>query len=186
VTVRITDLRPDDHLCLEQVARLLVDGFREHAPEAWPDAESARREVGKSLGPGRMSRVALDGDGVAVGWLGGIPQYRGQIWEIHPLVVRPDRQRRGIGRTLVADFEARVRERGGLTIWLGTDDIDGRTSVSGVELYPDVLGHAARLRNLRGHPYEFYARLGFVVTGLMPDANGPGKPDIHMAKRVPC
>jgi len=166
------------------VAGLLVDGFREHEPEAWPDVESARREVGKSFGAGRLSRVALDEDGIAVGWLGGIPQYRGRVWELHPLVVRPDRQRRGIGRALVADFGERVRERGGLTMWLGTDDIDDRTSVSGVDLYPDVLGHAARIRNLRGHPYEFYRKLGFIVVGLMPDANGPGKPDIYMAKRV--
>ena len=25
-------------------------------------------------------------------------------------------------------------------------------------------------------------RLGYVVTGVMPDANGPGKPDIYMSK----
>lgn len=56
--------------------------------------------------------------------------------------------------------------------------------MSGVELYPDVLGHATRIRNVRGHPYEFYQRLGFAVVGLMPDANGWGKPDIYMAKRV--
>jgi aminoglycoside 6'-N-acetyltransferase I len=61
---------------------------------------------------------------------------------------------------------------------------DGRTSVGGVELYPDVLGHAKRIRNLGGHPYEFYEKLGFVVVGVLPDANGRGRPDIFMAKRV--
>jgi hypothetical protein len=29
-----------------------------------------------------------------------------------------------------------------------------------------------------------YQKLGFVIVGVMPDANGPGKPDIYMAKRV--
>jgi hypothetical protein len=42
----------------------------------------------------------------------------------------------------------------------------------------------ARIENRRGHPYEFYQKLGFVIVGVLPDANGPGKPDILMAKRV--
>jgi aminoglycoside 6'-N-acetyltransferase I len=82
-------------------------------------------------------------------------------------------------------LEERVRERGALTLYLGTDD-DGTapgTSAGGVELYPDPLEHAARLE-VFDHPVGFYERLGFVVVGVIPDANGPGKPDIWMAKRV--
>ncbi len=182
--MRIVDLRSTDDELIGQVAELLVDGFREHEPDAFPSVEAGLAEVRKSFGLDRLSRAALDEQGRAVGWVGGIRQYRGRVWELHPLVVRPDRQRQGVGRALVADFEAQVRQRGALTIWLGTDDTDGQTSLSGVELYPDVLGHAGRLRNERGHPYEFYQKVGFVVVGLMPDANGLGKPDIFMAKRV--
>ncbi len=40
------------------------------------------------------------------------------------------------------------------------------------------------IQNLRGHPYGFYEKQGFVIVGVMPDANGPGKPDILMAKRI--
>jgi aminoglycoside 6'-N-acetyltransferase I len=97
--------------------------------------------------------------------------------------VRPDLQRRGIGRALVADLEARLRGRGALTLWLGTDDEDGMTTLSHVDLYPNVLEHLANIKNLRGHPYEFYGKVGFSIVGVMPDANGPGKPDIYMAKR---
>jgi len=32
--------------------------------------------------------------------------------------------------------------------------------------------------------YEFYQKLGFVIVGVMPDANSFGKPDIYLAKRV--
>jgi len=35
-----------------------------------------------------------------------------------------------------------------------------------------------------GHLFAFYQRVGFEVLGVIPDANGPGKPDILMAKRV--
>jgi aminoglycoside 6'-N-acetyltransferase I len=98
--------------------------------------------------------------------------------------VRPDRQRQGIGRALVADLEAQTRRQGGLTLWLGTDDETNRTSLSGMNLYPNVWEHLAQIKNLRDHPYEFYQKLGFVIVGVMPDANGPGKPDIFMAKSL--
>ncbi len=58
------------------------------------------------------------------------------------------------------------------------------TSLSGVDLYSNVLEHLANIKNLRGHPYAFYQKLGFVIVGVLPDANGVGKPDIFMAKQV--
>jgi hypothetical protein len=36
----------------------------------------------------------------------------------------------------------------------------------------------------RMHPFLFYRKLGYVVTGVMPDANGRGRPDIFMSKRL--
>jgi aminoglycoside 6'-N-acetyltransferase I len=179
----IADLDPGEAEAIRQAAELLVEGFREDWPDAWPTTEAALQEVRESLLEERISLVALDENGAVLGWIGGLPSYSGNVWELHPLVVRPDVRRRGVGRALVADLEARVRERGALTLWLGTDDESGMTSLSGVDLYPDVLEHLANIENLRGHPYEFYRRLGFSIVGAMPDANGPGKPDIYMAKR---
>jgi aminoglycoside 6'-N-acetyltransferase I len=77
-----------------------------------------------------------------------------------------------------------VRQRDGLTILLGSDDEDRMTTLSGVDLYPDVWPHVANIRNLRGHPYEFYQKCGFAIVGVVPDASGFGKPDILMVKRV--
>jgi len=181
--MRIIDLLAGDEEAIRQAAALLVDGFRGHSP-SWPDMDAALEELGESLEPGHICRVAVSEQGTVLGWIGGCPQYEGHVWELHPLVVHPDHQRRGIGRALVRDLEEQVRARGANTLWLGTDDEDNRTSLSGVDLYPDPLAHLARIVNLGGHPYEFYQKVGFVIVGVMPDANGPGKPDIYMAKRV--
>jgi len=106
-----------------------VEGFKEHWPNAWPDMDAALKEVRESFEPDRISRVAVDERGAVLGWIGGIRQYRGNVWELHPLVVRSDHQGKGIGRALVADLEERVGERGGLTLWLGTDDEDDMTTL---------------------------------------------------------
>jgi aminoglycoside 6'-N-acetyltransferase I len=118
-----------------------------------------------------------------VGWVGGLPEYDGRVWELHPIVVHSMFRRQGLGRALVVAFEAEARKRGGLTATLGTDDNTGMTSLSGVDLYSDLIRHLAELHDLgRGHPFGFYLKVGYMVTGVMPDANGPGRPDIYMSK----
>jgi len=50
---------------------------------------------------------------------------------------------------------------------------------------PDVLGQAATVEaSARGHALTFYRRHGYRVVGVLPDVNGPGRPDIFMAKRL--
>jgi len=53
-----------------------------------------------------------------------------------------------------------------------------------VNLYENLWEKIRDIRNLKHHPFEFYQKLGYVVTGVVPDANGLGKPDILMAKRL--
>jgi aminoglycoside 6'-N-acetyltransferase I len=179
--MRIMDLGSEPRSCREQAATLLVEHFGE--PRGWPDPASARDEVERVLGDG-FALAAMGGETV-LGWIGGLPEYNGRVWELHPIVVHREHRRQGIGRALVAAFEAEVSNRGGLTITLGTDDDSGMTSLAGVDLYEDIPRHIAELRDLgREHPFMFYRRLGYVVTGVMPDANGPGLPDIYMSKPV--
>jgi aminoglycoside 6'-N-acetyltransferase I len=179
--MRIADLASLPHTARDVAAHLLLSEFE--APSGWPDLRSAREEVDHVLRTG-FARAALAGEEL-VGWIGAVPEYHGRVWELHPLVVQRAYRRRGIGRSLVEALEQEVQVRGGLTITLGTDDEAGMTSLAGVDLYTDVPGHLRELRDLgRGHPFLFYRRLGFVVTGVVPDANGAGKPDIYMSKRV--
>jgi aminoglycoside 6'-N-acetyltransferase I len=175
----IDALRAGDSDAIDQAAALLVDAF----PHWKPTIEVARDEVREALGADHICLVARADDEI-LGWIGAIPEYS-YAWELHPLVVRADARRTGVGSALVAALEERVREAGALTLYLGTDD-DGPTpgtSAGGVELFPDVLSHAAGIKVI-DHPAGFYRRMGFEVVGLIPDANGPGKPDILMAKRV--
>ena len=181
---RIVDLTLDAPDRIEQAAVLLRDAFRNRTQD-WQDLDATRQEVFASLAPDKISRLALDASGKVLGWIGGIPTYDGLVWELHPLVVAESHRRQGIGRALVQDLERLVDAKGALTLWLGSDDEHDETSVSGVDLYADIPGSIRNLKKLRGeHPVEFYLRLGFRITGVMPDANGRGKPDIFFAKRV--
>jgi aminoglycoside 6'-N-acetyltransferase I len=181
---RVVPFPAQNERVLEAAARLLVEEFGRNWPAAWPSMEGAAAEVQEALLPSKVAFAAMQGD-VLVGWIGGQPQYGGNVWELHPLVVTANTQLRGIGRALVERLEQAVAERGGLTLWVGTDDEANLTSLGGADLYPDVLDKLIEIRNLHRHPFGFYQRLGFEVVGVVPDANGFGKPDILMAKRVP-
>lgn len=181
--MKIINLPADDEDLIAQTANLLVICFDEAGGSAWPKLDVALAEVRESLTAERISRIAVAEDGAVLGWVGAIRQYE-YGWELHPLVVHPHWQGQGVGRALIADLEQQIKDRGGLTIYLGTDDENYRTSLGGVDLYPNVLARAANIKNLRRHPYEFYQKMGYVVVGVIPDANGPGKPDIWMARRI--
>jgi len=59
------------------------------------------------------------------------------------------------------------------------------TTLFGRDLWPDVPRHAANVEaTVRRHALTFYRRHGYRVVGVLPDVNGPGRPDIFMAKRL--
>jgi aminoglycoside 6'-N-acetyltransferase I len=182
--MKIISLTEGNDRLIQQAAQLLVDAFREHWADAWPSLEDGLREVHEMFEKERICRAAIDNEDNLLGLIGGIPQYDGLVWELHPLAVQPDLQGKGIGKTLVEDFEEQVSSRGGLTITLGSDDEDNMTSLSGVDLYEDLWDKVRQISNLKHHPFEFYQKMGYAITGIVPDANGVGKPDIIMSKRV--
>ncbi len=182
--MKIIDLKAANQDAIQQVAVLLVEGFKKHWPNAWPDLASALEEVREALKDENINRIAVNKEGLVLGWIGGIREYEGKAWELHPLIVNPEFQGKGIGKALVADLEKKVKEQGGLTIYLGTDDEDNMTSLSNTDLYTNFSEKIAKIENLKRHPYEFYQKQGYKIVGVIPDANGIGKPDIIMAKRV--
>jgi len=154
-----------------------------HVPSAYHTVEEATAEVGKLGEADRLGFAALESD-TLLGWIGAIKTYS-YGWELHPLVVDPDRHRRGIGTLLVYSLEERARKDGVLTLYLGTDDDYGGTTLFGRALYPEPIDALRTIAPAgRGHPFFFYRKVGFVPAGVLPDVNGNGRPDLFMAKRL--
>jgi len=178
----IEDLTAADRTGIDEAARLLHAAFSPLG--VWTTMAEARHEVTESIGADRISRVARSDGGAIVGWIGAIREYDGLVWQLHPIVVDEAHRRRGVGRALVLDLEAILSARGGLTLWAGSDDLAGETSLGGVDLYSALPKRLDNVHSWGSHPLPFYRRLGFHVIGVMPDANGPGRPDIFLAKRL--
>ena len=178
----IEDLSATDDARIDEAAGLLHAAF---APlGVWTAMEEARKEVLVSIDADKVSRVALGSDSTVIGWIGAMPQYDGLVWELHPIVVDEAHRRHGIGRALIQDLEAILIDRGGVTLFAGSDDLAGETSLGGVDLYPALPAAFNEVTSRGRHPLPFYRRLGFQIIGVMPDANGPGRPDIFLGKRL--
>ena len=129
---------------------------------------------------------ALVEDGTPRGWAGAA-RCGETAWELHPLLVDPERHGRGLGRRLVADVERLAAAAGALTMDVSTSDATGATTLGGVDLFADPLGALARLDVLdpaAGHAFRFWQRAGYAVVGVLPDAEGLGVPSIRLAKSL--
>lgn len=163
-----------------QAAQILTDSI----PIGWPTLQDSLDEINRLMIPENTLLAAIE-NGIVLGWGGILPEYNGNVFELHPLAVRSDRRKQGIGRAIVAALEDEARKQGGLTIILGADDErgDGETSFANVDLYDDLPG---RIRSFSPgtHQSGFYLKLGYKIIGVVPDANGIGKPDIFFGKSL--
>jgi len=167
---------------LIQAAQMLTDEL----PLGWSTLADATEEVNTLLNdedePDSLFLAAVE-DGDVVGWCGILPEYSGKVFELHPLVVRHDQQGKGVGRKLLVAIEEAAKAKGGLTMYIGADDElpGGETSFANVDLFDDL---PKRIREFEPgtHQTAFYIKLGYKIVGVVPDANGKGKPDIMLAK----
>lgn len=176
--MEIKEFPRNDPALLRQAQELLQECF----PQAY-SGELAAQQMALCLEEERLAFMAKE-DGSLLGFVGAMPQYGVTAWELHPLAVTEARRGEGIGAALVARLEKECAARGCLTLYLGTDDEFFQTSLSQGDLFEDTFQKIRNIQNLGHHPYEFYQKQGFQIVGVLPDANGPGKPDIWMAKRV--
>jgi aminoglycoside 6'-N-acetyltransferase I len=182
--MRIIDITSNSGFLVLKAAEMLFNEFKEIAPHIWKDLDSVVEEMDFCVSSERICRGAIDSSGELLGWVGALPQYKGHTWELHPLVVGSSFRKYGVGSQLIKDLGNQVAIRGGSTIYLGTDDEMGKTSLFGKDLYNNTFREIENIKNTENHPFEFYKKNGFSIVGVIPDANGFGKPDILMAKRL--
>ncbi len=179
MTIEITNKINENQI--NQAAKILNDSLS----IGYPTYNEALDELISIISEGGTICIAAENSNV-IGW-GAIlvPQYRGNVYELHPLVVREDRRGQGIGRNIVFMLEKEAKLRGGITMYLGTDDEKegGETSFANVDLYDNL---PEKIKNFSSgtHQSGFYLKIGYSIIGVMPDANGMGKPDIILGKRL--
>jgi len=180
--ISIVPLEADDERGVDEVASLLVRSFQVASPNWVPTSERAREVVVEALSPAHINRAFVLA-GRIMGWIGARHDY-GAVWELHPLVVAENVRGRGIGRALVDAIVGLVEEQGALTLLLGTSDESGLTNLFGRDLFRQPLDILQNIEAARGHPLGFWLNVGFAVVGVVPDAEGIGKPTILLAKAV--
>lgn len=175
--MEVKELIKGNKIRMEQGVELLKEAF----PESYK--ECADEEIKKMLAVERVLIVALDNDRL-IGFVGAIPQYGTTAWELHPLVVEKEHRLNGIGTRLCYELERVLKEKGCLTIYLGSDDENESTTLSNTNLFEGTFDKIDNIKNIKNHPFEFYQKIGYKIVGVIPDANGLGKPDIWMAKSL--
>jgi len=180
----IINLKTADKKTKEEAIRILHNTFSDKGLTVWNTIKKARDELTECT---KKNCICLGfvKKGKLIGWIGLRPLYNKITYELHPLVIKKEEQFKGIGTFLLKEIEKTARKKGILNIVLGTDDETGSTSLSQADLSRvDIFDAIKSIKNLNQHPYEFYQKNGYIITGIVPDANGPNKPDILMWKKL--
>lgn len=179
--MHIVDLTAADDALIQQTARIAYEASQSISTSWLSNLDDASEEVAESLDHDGISCILLDQKQV-VAWISAQPQFNGRVVEIHPLIVATTHQRQGLGRRMVNHVGTWAREQGALTLWLSTSDETDATSLSGCDLYANPASAIAQFHQTAPHPCGFWQKLGFRIVGVLPDAEGPGKPSIMLAK----
>lgn len=182
---QIQEIRIDELSKLKALAKISTEAARQHSSAWLSTVSDAMTELHRCVISENLSRMALR-DEVPVGWISACPVNK-TVWEIHPLLVDPNTHRQGVGTLLVNEVENILKARGVWTIQVSTSDATNATTLSGKDLYIDPLGELQKLDvtdSKVGHALQFWIRSGYKVVGILPDAEGMGKPSICLAKRL--
>jgi aminoglycoside 6'-N-acetyltransferase I len=119
-----------------------------------------------------------------IGWVGLRPMYK-ETWELHPMVIQKEFQRQRYGNILIKELEKIAVNNGIIGIVAGSDDETNSTSLSDKIITGENIFEEIRdIKNYKNHPYEFYEKCGYKIIGIIPNANGPQKPDIWLWKDI--
>ena len=122
----------ESEVLIIQAANVLYQAFNSVDKNSWKDFESAKQEVLECIEKPNIC-LGICEKNKLLGWIGLRPMYE-KTWELHPLAVRPEIQRKGIGKFLIEELEKRAKKDGIIGIALGTDDETERTSLSKIDI----------------------------------------------------
>jgi aminoglycoside 6'-N-acetyltransferase I len=164
-------------------AKILLESM----PDAnmWPDLneEIALETVEEGI-TGENICIGIKVNDQLIGWAGLMPMYK-NTWELHPMAILPNFQGKGYGKILLNKLEVIAQEKGIIGIFAGSDDETNKTSLSEIEITKDnIFEEIKKKKNHKNHPYEFYIKCGYSIIGIIPNANGPKKPDILLWKDI--
>jgi aminoglycoside 6'-N-acetyltransferase I len=82
-------------------------------------------------------------------------------------------------------MEKIAQGKGIIGIFVGSDDETNKTSLSEKEITEEnIFEEIKNIKNYKDHPFEFYKKCGFIIVGIIPNANGSQKPDIWLWKDI--
>jgi aminoglycoside 6'-N-acetyltransferase I len=168
---------------MELAGKILIDTFSE--VNMWPDIDEkgALDTVKECIAEGNIC-IGVKIINQLIGWVGLRPMYE-KTWELHPLAIIPEYQRKGYGRILMNEMEKIAKEKGIIGIMAGSDDETNKTSLSEKEITEEnIFEEIKNIKNYKSHPYEFYKKCGYIIVGIIPNANGLKKPDIWLWKDI--
>ena len=166
---------------MEQAAKILLEAF----PTAgmWPDIDEkqALETLNECIADGNIC-LGIKINAKLIGWTGLRPMYE-KTWELQPMAICTEFQGKGYGKILLNEMERIAREKGIIGIFVGSDDETDKTSLSEKEITGEnILEEIKNIKNYKNHPFEFYIKCGYSIVGIIPNANGPKKPDILLWK----
>jgi len=176
----VDPLGQEDAALLRGVADLLVIAF----PTIYAGNVTQALADVVQFAPEDRSLVARDSEGAPIGWVRMEHFKKQSSAEIKLVAVHPTRRRQGVGRTLVMASEERMRVIGCVTMLATVGDTRGRTNLYGMDVTEDAPRLLANFACHADHPAGFFLKIGYRLVGLLPDAYGPGKHDLTLARRI--
>jgi len=151
-------------------------------PEVYDKSESKETILHLLRGKNRLF-VAEESSRV-IAFVGVLHHVFPKAYQIEPLIVEHQFRRQGIGGKLLELTEFKLKQEGIHTLFITAQDTESSTNLSGQDFYAD--NPLALLANIEysNHPMRFYEKRGYHITGIIPDANGFGRPEYILSKRI--
>lgn len=164
-------------------AKACAEILRQTYPEDYDAPQSKETILHLLKGKNRLF-IAEESERV-IAFVGVLRHVFPYAYQIEPLIVKEPFRGQGVGGRLLELIEFKLKDEGVRTLFITGPDTTGETSLYNKDLF-DGEGIVHHLSTVDyGHEaLSFYTKRGYQVSGVIPEANGAGKPEIMLAKRI--